>query len=276
MIRSRTQTQGSTIEMQHFSHDHPLCELPRIANYCAACGSEINGPAFGCKRCGFYLHKHCAELPPKLRHPRHQNDPLKLQFSRGYRGRWSFYTCGICHGLIDGTSSIYACNGVCACDDCNGFFMAHIDCALLKPSLKHSYHKHPLVFVKQESLIVDKCAACGLRIEYEFGGTDVYFCQECGDIFHHKCLNMPARVACPDLHPCDLTLYVDPIPENHYENHYYGDYYCDACHEIRDIHMFSYACKKCDFICHTRCDILCNSQVCLIHHTFLPCIGGLN
>ncbi|GAB4840969.1 hypothetical protein Ancab_039661 [Ancistrocladus abbreviatus] len=123
------------------------------------------------------------------------------------------------------------------------------NCALLKPSLNHPYHKHPLVLVNREIHYLDRRAACGAQFQSESEGNDLYFCQQCDDMFHKECLDTPP-VKRVDWHPHDLTLYLDPIPNN-FDG---GPYYCDSCKEMSNYLVFSYVCKGCDFICHTRRD----------------------
>ncbi|KAB1201468.1 hypothetical protein CJ030_MR0G003703 [Morella rubra] len=72
------------MEIQHFSHEHPLLYNERLQNDrtrrdCQGCLADIAGPNYSCKECkGFVLHKSCAELPQELQHPSHPKHPLIL------------------------------------------------------------------------------------------------------------------------------------------------------------------------------------------------------
>ncbi|GAB4840738.1 hypothetical protein Ancab_021501 [Ancistrocladus abbreviatus] len=242
--------------LQHFSHRHPLVELEHTSQLCSGCSTIIDGPSFGCARCEFYLHKHYTELPRELHHPMHPSRPLKLVLSK--HGRFEYqqeypFDCKLCDcGLHKRQQCfIYKCHGGCSSNECMGF-VVHAKCALLE-SLNSLYHKHQLIFIQKKGHA--NCVACRTKFEFESEGTYLYFCCECGDGFHKECIDMPSQVK-RDRHPHDLTLYLNPIPDNYEEK----KYYCDDCNEERDIHAFSYACIECDFICHTRCDLFKTAQ----------------
>ncbi|GAB4840972.1 hypothetical protein Ancab_021728 [Ancistrocladus abbreviatus] len=187
--------------LQHFSHRHPLVKLECTSELCAAgCWSTINGASFGCERCQFSLHKHCAELPRELYHPSHPSGWLKLGLSREN----NIFSCQICAGFDDKQTLIYKCIGGC-CSNKNVNLKMHAKCALPEPSLNSSYHKHPLAIIKEKGFLA-KCVACCTKFAFESGGTHLYFCQQCGDRFHKECLDMPFQVK-RDRHPHNLTLY---------------------------------------------------------------------
>ncbi|KAL4369705.1 hypothetical protein GQ457_05G032290 [Hibiscus cannabinus] len=66
------------MELQHFSHQHPLVLVESDKPYCSGCGELISGPSFGCADCGFWLDKVCAEAPAKIDHPFHRKHSLEL------------------------------------------------------------------------------------------------------------------------------------------------------------------------------------------------------
>ncbi|KAK8365132.1 hypothetical protein V6Z11_A02G032400 [Gossypium hirsutum] len=52
------------MEIQHFSHHHPLVFIQdhSVAALCLGCEKPVEGWSYGCNQCDFYLHKGCAEL----------------------------------------------------------------------------------------------------------------------------------------------------------------------------------------------------------------------
>jgi hypothetical protein len=67
------------IEIEHFSHEHDLKLTYEVQNNekCNGCLRDIVPPFYSCAKCSFFLHKSCAELPRKKRHPLHLH-PLTL------------------------------------------------------------------------------------------------------------------------------------------------------------------------------------------------------
>ena len=107
-------------------------------------GREIS-PIYGCKECGFFVHKSCAELPQELSHPFHPQHVLCLQEVAAVQepsddDDWKLqcYACG-----IDTTSSY-----IYHCSHCK--FTLDFSCIQLKPSNKYeaqtaqNSHHHPL------------------------------------------------------------------------------------------------------------------------------------
>uniref|UniRef100_A0A2N9IHF2 DC1 domain-containing protein n=1 Tax=Fagus sylvatica TaxID=28930 RepID=A0A2N9IHF2_FAGSY len=67
-------------EIEHFSHKHDLkLSDDEVQNkeICNECVRAILPPFYSCVECSFFLHKSCAELPIKKRHPLHKH-PLTL------------------------------------------------------------------------------------------------------------------------------------------------------------------------------------------------------
>ncbi|THG10925.1 hypothetical protein TEA_016484 [Camellia sinensis var. sinensis] len=72
------------MELQHFSHEHPLI-LGEVnddgeAIVCNVCWENIFGSAFCCKNCLFFMNKFCAEFPEEMNRPIHAHS-LTLQHS---------------------------------------------------------------------------------------------------------------------------------------------------------------------------------------------------
>ncbi|MBA0710483.1 hypothetical protein Golax_009768, partial [Gossypium laxum] len=70
------------MEIQHFSHHHPLVFIQdhSVAALCLGCEKPVEGWSYGCSQCEFYLRKGCAELElaPQIQHPFHPKHPLTL------------------------------------------------------------------------------------------------------------------------------------------------------------------------------------------------------
>ncbi|XP_056169292.1 protein VACUOLELESS GAMETOPHYTES-like [Syzygium oleosum] len=167
------------MEIQHFSHHHPLKLKPvdpsRIYGInCSACGRSCLDLVYSCRECAdFHLHKSCAELPPKItHHPFHPFHPLPLVFS-GAR-----YACCGC-GQWD-SKLLYWCR------ECN--FTLSPDCAL-EPTSKYEFvgegkiqyflHKHPLALMEVDD--DDICSACK-----KCCSSESYSCQHCPSFRIHK------------------------------------------------------------------------------------------
>lgn len=73
-----------TMEIWHFAPRHPLILLTNITGpqpvqakdgkndqkvKCNSCNSLVEGAAYKCRDCEFFLHKSCSELPRELKHP---------------------------------------------------------------------------------------------------------------------------------------------------------------------------------------------------------------
>lgn len=73
------------MELQHFSHEHPLMFIDEFQNeegreqvVCYGCQKSISGSAYHCGECNYFLHKKCAELPMEINCPLHYQHPLTL------------------------------------------------------------------------------------------------------------------------------------------------------------------------------------------------------
>ncbi|GAB4840938.1 hypothetical protein Ancab_021698, partial [Ancistrocladus abbreviatus] len=210
------------MEKKHFSHDHPLLEVECRAELCAGCRSDINGVAFGCKGCSFYLHKFCAKLPRELRDPLLPSYRYELEFYPLIpEPEFHCYRC--CHriykqGLIYVTYTYD--------EFVKERVMLHVDCALL---FMHPYHEHSLVHINERKLFSAECVACGAKFhENEHEGFSLCGCHECGDAFHKECLDLPAQVKRQVKDPNDLSRYLDVVPWDYNE---LNRYFCDGCKE---------------------------------------------
>jgi hypothetical protein len=89
-------------EIEHFSHEHDLkLSDDEVQNneICDGCVRAILPPFYRCVECSFFLHKSCAELPRKKRHPLHQH-PLTLLQSHLYMSKsFRCYACKRPHAM---------------------------------------------------------------------------------------------------------------------------------------------------------------------------------
>ncbi|XP_057466601.1 uncharacterized protein LOC130756134 isoform X2 [Actinidia eriantha] len=122
-------------QIQHPLHiEHPIDLLPKVSEdfglFSCACGQRLcNGFSFYCAKCAyFYLDVKCATLLGPIKHEghRHRLTPTKITNKPD---------CSACSYAIS--------NVAFKCDIC--YFIMHSDCAMLPPSLKHRYDKHPFI-----------------------------------------------------------------------------------------------------------------------------------
>ncbi|KAK8308220.1 hypothetical protein V6Z11_D02G041000 [Gossypium hirsutum] len=205
-----SRTEGETMELQHFSHPHPLVsfkyqtvareEVDTEAALCLGCEKPVEGWSYGCNQCEFYLHKGCAELElaPKIQHPFHPKHPLTLLPKSPYPG--GITVCDLCGKNFEGF--VYNCN------DC--IFDLHINCALLQSSIAanfpNSLHHHPLHFIQNHNEEVERdCSGCQKPLS-----GPIYHCLDCSYptffTLHKECVELPLEInhACDRKHPLTL------------------------------------------------------------------------
>lgn len=192
------------MEIQHFSHSHPLTlEMMNPRNIgsisCSACRRHCIDLIYTCKECpGYHLHKSCAELPHTIaRHPFHPSHPLPLVFDG------PVYACCGC-GKWDKTLLYW-------CRVCN--FTLSPDCAL-RPTTKYEFmgqwrirhflHEHPLKLMEMTLMDMaeddgDVCSACERHC---LGEGASYACQQCPEFKLHKsCAEQLPRAIQHPSHP---------------------------------------------------------------------------
>ncbi|XVF84212.1 hypothetical protein PTKIN_Ptkin17bG0007500 [Pterospermum kingtungense] len=216
--------------IKHAYHDHNLIlfssgEIKDNDN-CDGCMKPISTPFYSCDNCKFFIHKSCAELPRKKRHPFHKH-LLTLTNSKNHK----YSPCHACHYAHDGFR--YKCPEGC-------FFEIDIQCSLSSDTLKHPSHEHPLYLVHNYQ---GKCSGC--LEEYSrlaYGCTKR--CDFTSDIW---CLTLPLTGWYKyDRHPLTLTYIDDSSPSQHY---------CDLCEKDRDPNRWFYYCADCDNSLHIDCAI---------------------
>ncbi|KAI8011724.1 hypothetical protein LOK49_LG06G02704 [Camellia lanceoleosa] len=233
-LRAGNESSEVVGEIVHFSHQqHPLVLNDLEKNekngvICRGCWGQILGFAYSCSQCNFFLHRWCAELPPKIQHPIHPNHTLTL--------------------IAISPSPSYQCN---ACSEpCDGFtfnckicsFNLHAMCASIPSTIITGIHNHPL-FLRQKRPYLIKCNAC----RSDCSGT-VFECERCALVLDFKCALLPHKVR----HKCHidpLALTYVPVPVDDDSD----EFYCDACEELRDPNHWVYYCADCEFSAHMTC-----------------------
>ncbi|THG05763.1 hypothetical protein TEA_002317 [Camellia sinensis var. sinensis] len=215
------------MELQHFSHKHPLI-LGEVnddgeAIVCNVCCEKISGSAFSCKKCLFFLHKFCTEFPEEMNHPIHAHS-LTLQQS-GSPGR-----CDVCWKKNGGFGY--------RCLTCN--FDVDIRCTVRG---QHFSSKHQLMILNEdEKNDVDERVSCDVCLQ-QITGSAAYKCTNCSlpIYFHTFCAQLPAETEHP-MHPEHPLALLQVVP---------NEFICDGC----DIGLkeFIYRCSICNF----NLDICC-------------------
>lgn len=144
------------MEINHFSHEHPLTLLEEIDNeiVCKGCQKGFPESAYGCSQGKFYLHKFCSELPLEIQcffHP----CPLALKITQYFES--GFVYCNACHRFHWG---FYY-----HCDHCQ--FVVGAECVTLRPEegdtddqIWHLSHAHQLTIADKKEDDGICCQVC--------------------------------------------------------------------------------------------------------------------
>ncbi|XP_031495723.1 uncharacterized protein LOC116261212 [Nymphaea colorata] len=171
--------------IRHGSHDHQLQHIGTMdtsvrAVNCRACDLPFkseNVDLFGCRSCGFFLHRSCCFMPTSLKNPAHPQHQLQLRYTPAYNdGIFSCYICG-----NSGKGFNYGCQ---ACR-----FDAHVPCVNLPSKARSPAHQHRLqLLFRPPAMGGTSCGFCGLQIHY-----CCYSCSPCSFLLHPKCLKEQPR-----------------------------------------------------------------------------------
>ncbi|KAM7530116.1 hypothetical protein LguiB_033526 [Lonicera macranthoides] len=122
------------MELNHFSHDHPLMLVNQVQKeegekdiVCYGCQKPISSSAYSCNNCNYFLHKKCAELPKEITHHKHLQHPLTLLSHQP--NQFSSCQCDVC-GIQRWKWFTYRCS---KCD-----FDVHIPCVLEDRVVEHA------------------------------------------------------------------------------------------------------------------------------------------
>ncbi|KAF5725456.1 hypothetical protein HS088_TW23G00178 [Tripterygium wilfordii] len=219
---------GTEENIKHSSHRHHLtpANFRRFEGIrCSGCKLDIDGEAYVCRGCKFFLHKSCVELPEEIKH---------------------HFDTATTFGLLACLEPAIICS---ACkEDFHGFtYMRQsggmevgIDCSFLKPSLKVEQHKHSLTYFEKKVRGM-KCSACGNRCK-----AQIFRCVKCNFNLHFSCAPILRTIK----HEC----HIDPLTLKKLEGEdETEDHYCDACEERRIPNQLVYYCEECDFAVHIEC-----------------------
>ncbi|KAL6139247.1 hypothetical protein ACLB2K_064524 [Fragaria x ananassa] len=143
------------LNVHHFSHEHSLEQTssPLKQNQtCAGCSLMIlpGKDYYSCRKCPFFLHQLCYNMPRKNRHPAHPNHYLNLHPSPSNKGA---INCNACGKLVAG---FYY-----DCAECGLYY--HSLCSILPFSIATSSHPHALKlsFFPPCDLCCDICSEPG-------------------------------------------------------------------------------------------------------------------
>ncbi|KAL7214725.1 hypothetical protein ACSBR1_026997 [Camellia fascicularis] len=267
------------MELQHFSHHHPLIlSDERIENEinCDACDEPITGLTYSCTLCKFNLHKWCSELPRQLHHPPLHPHPLTLSPETFLNE----FLCSFCH------RSDFGFRYNCSTESCQ--FNLHVQCASLpNPNRAFQFHDqktYRLVssvctnFDEIESVNYDEPSEKTTRLmehlsritqhrSKPFGDEDSPLCYVCGEpcrgptlqsfddndnktCLHVRCALLPLTIDKKSRHRHQFTL-VPPIQEDDDS----VEFYCDICEQERDLRKYWVYCCDCkpNLVCHISC-----------------------
>ncbi|GLU22629.1 hypothetical protein SLE2022_386910 [Rubroshorea leprosula] len=245
----------SSRQLQHFIHAHPLHEEQGEDGLCCnGCSQMISGPAYGCEKCDFHVHKSCLQLPFEIRDPSHLMHPLFLTVLN----RKNCQKCG-----YPTTGWTYHC-GRCS-------FFIHVKCASLtmeeeekevhssdteeweeeategsdkeyeqkiprkrSSRLQHFIHAHPLYEEQVEGKLC--CDGCSQMIS-----GPAYGCEKCNFHLHKSCSELPFEIrdTWHPMHPLFLV-----IQSNYSQKCLKCGDTCTGC---------TYHCGRCSVSIHFKC-----------------------
>ncbi|XP_065619601.1 uncharacterized protein LOC136063328 [Quercus suber] len=254
----------SYTEIAHFSHKHDLNLTDKVQNSqkCNGCSRAIVPPFYSCAKCSFFLHKSCANLPKKKRHPLHQH-PLILVPMKSKRCYFDLdVQCSLIseilvhksheHQLIL-SSTTYQQN----CTSCNSKsnqifrstvceFALDFKCATLPYTTSYRQHEHPLTltYAVEDDSNEYYCDICEEERDPKHW---FYYCENCSYPAHPNCIfGMYTNIRSGDVFPSNchshpLTFIVET--EDGPQCHSCGD----PCRE------FILQCALCNFYIHDKC-----------------------
>ncbi|TYI92083.1 hypothetical protein E1A91_D02G041900v1 [Gossypium mustelinum] len=256
------------MEIQHFSHHHPLVfiqdhSVASKAALCLGCDKPVEGWSYGCNQCEFYLHKGCAELmsvrvgqrgrpsnfnvsvihilcsynirPLQLfalgiNHPYDRKHPLTLLPQPLTHPQKCI--CYLCR--IQWKGSVYSCS-LCKFD------LSLDDFLFSPPTITVASHEHPWMLVSRKMSFV--CDFCGTG-----GDHSPYHCDTCVLFVHKNCISLPRHIMITrHRHTISLSYSLRQIQVE--------DWMCKICYEEVDINYGYYRCpaSRCRYIAHVRC-----------------------
>ncbi|KAG7950721.1 hypothetical protein I3843_13G130400 [Carya illinoinensis] len=221
------------MEIQHFSHEHPLVFIEGIGEnevlVCTGCDEPISDAAYKCSQyCHFFLHKSCTELQREIQHPVHPNHPLVLIASK-------HRVCGGCCKSSSKSCFFYY------CDKCD--FNFDIKCASNWQSSPEDGHQH--VFVPILKQIQFTCDICG--VDHRNYARVCSICQLLVDIYCAR-LARTVKIAAHKHHFLTLIFCLDNQVKEQDDQ-----VLCQLCFKTVNTKYGAYYCKICGFVAHLKC-----------------------
>ncbi|CAK9143411.1 unnamed protein product [Ilex paraguariensis] len=216
------------MELQHFSHDHPLNFKDVQKNkgtdvMCYGCKKPILDHAYCCKQCDYFLHKSCAKLNREIKDPIHLEHLLTLDAAKSS-------ICDVCKQSWDRfTYRCYKCD-----------FDICMPCFLEERVIKLAIHQHPLGVLLRPSLFT--CDICCMEDK-----DSSYLCHSCQFWIHKSCASLPYTIKVNDHHhPLSLT-------KQYLYNITNFKQYCNKCDEFLWVASSVYCCGPCRYFVHVKC-----------------------
>ncbi|XP_040992829.1 uncharacterized protein LOC121239619 [Juglans microcarpa x Juglans regia] len=221
------------MEIQHFSHMHPLVFIEGISEneviVCRGCEEPISDAAYKCSwYCSFFLHKSCTELQQEIQHPVHPKHPLVLIASENR-------ACDGCCKSASKSCFFYHCG---ECD-----FDLDIKCASNWQSSAEDGHQH--VFVPIFKQIQFTCDICG--VDDKGGARVCSICQLLVDIFCAR-LACTIKIGAHKDHFLTLIFCLDNQVKEQDD-----PVLCQLCYKTVNTKYGAYYCKECGFVAHLNC-----------------------
>ncbi|PIN07843.1 hypothetical protein CDL12_19576 [Handroanthus impetiginosus] len=145
---------------------------------CSVCYIETTGIAYYCQACNIMIDVKCASMPTIIKHASHRNHKLIRRVPD------KTYRCVGCNeDILSSFDVVYCCSNN-VCDDS----AIHTECAMLPPSIKHRWDKHPLLLTYDPSIDHPSDFYCEACEEEMHPKRRMYHCRECDQSFHIGCL----------------------------------------------------------------------------------------
>ncbi|XP_057468354.1 uncharacterized protein LOC130757598 [Actinidia eriantha] len=231
-------------QIQHPLHvEHSLDLVPKVSEdfgifWCECCHKECNGFSFNCAKCYFYLDVKCAILSGPIKHKGHKHRVTLTELT-------NLTCCSTCSLLLKGLAF--------KCDICD--FIMRKDCAMLPPSLKHRYDKHPFIltyYPLQDHPDDYYCEICESEVNPK---TWFYHCVECDQSIHVRCARKYQKYSNIKFGASfNVKGHQHPLNFVQFTNEYGSR--CNACD--KRLHRYfsispGFECGSCEFKLHLEC-----------------------
>ncbi|KAG8473849.1 hypothetical protein CXB51_035859 [Gossypium anomalum] len=271
------------MEIQHVIHHHPLSFIEEGSTItdCQGCWRNLSGPAYGCERCGYFIHKSCLDEHKAEVQSFFHSCPLTISTAD------TCAHCFVCFKYII-SNFFYRCKLSCR-------FEMHVECALRpmveysdeESTIQHFTHLHPLKLVDSNQKDEVICSICEeIRSS---SSSSTYGCMEYRFFLHKSCMKSFPRCGACDLNlhvKCALFLTIDSedAKEIQHFSHphtlalvqndeeYGSEHHCVACAQICLASAPTFKCSRsCDhFFLHKSCYVKLPYNPVNFKHPFHP------